>query len=209
MPDATAVSSSLDELSEAMTAYEEELAEEVAELAKRRDWPAIQERSEYARHIRSFAAKIMALKEEWDRLNGLADDAGEPGGHTAGDADSLPVTARTRWERIGDKIRVQTEGGRSAYSNVIPIWLFKELALAALARIQSNGYVKTSDVLNAMLDAIVERSEYKRAPRLPVYVTFKVLVKEGIFENPDRNSHRYTLVGGNEQLLLRFLEQLG
>jgi hypothetical protein len=209
MPDATAVSSSLDELSEAMAAYEEELADEVAELAKRREWQAIEERTEYARNIRSFASKIMALKEEWDRLNGLADDGGEPNGHTAGDADSLPVTARTRWERIGDKIRVQTEGGRSAYSNVIPIWLFKDLALAALARIRSNGYVKTSDVLNTMLDAIVEKSEYKRAPRLPVYVTFKVLVKEGIFENPDRNSHRYTLVGGNEQRLLRFLEQLG
>lgn len=206
MPDPTAVSSSLDELSEGMSAYEDELADEIGELAKQRDWQNIQERTEYAKQIRAFAHKIMALKEEWDRLNGLEELSGtEP----AGEADSLPVTARTRWEKIGDKIRVQTEGGRSAYSNVIPIWLFKELALTALNRIQTSGYVKTSDVLNVKLDTIVEKSEYKRAPRLPVYVTFKVLVKESIFQNPDRNSHRYTLVGNNEQLLHRFLGELG
>ncbi|PYI50494.1 hypothetical protein [Paenibacillus flagellatus] len=205
MPDPTAVSSSLDELSEGMAAYEEELADEIAELAKRREWQTIQEKSEYAKQMRVFAAKIIALKEEWDRLNGL-DDLAEPA--SGGDADSLPVTARTRWEKLGDKIRVQTEGGRSAYSNVIPVWLFKELALSALNRIKSDGYVKTSDVLNVKLDTIVEKSEYKRAPRLPVYVTFKVLVKEGLFENPDSNSHRYTLVGGNEQALRSFLDRL-
>jgi len=207
MPEPTAVSSSLDELSESMTAFEEELAEEVGELAKQRDWQGIQERTEYARHIRSFANKIMALKEEWDRLNGLDDE--EDDKETAAEADSLPVVARTRWEKIGDKIRVQTEGGRSAYSNIIPIWLFKELALTALTHIQASGYVKTSDVLNVKLDTIVASSDYKRAPRLPVYVTFKVLVKEGVFENPKRNTHRYTLVGGNENLLRRFLGELG
>ncbi|MEF3304849.1 hypothetical protein [Paenibacillus sp. GYB003] len=206
MPEPTAVSSSLDELSEGMAAFEEELADEIGELAKRRDWQAIQEKTEYAKQIRAFAHKIMALKEEWDRLNGL-DDAGPA--EYEGDPDQLPVTARTRWEQIGDKIRVQTEGVRSAYSNVIPVWLFKDLALAALSLIRANGYVKTADVLNGKLDTIVEKSEYKRAPRLPVYVTFKVLVKEGIFENPDRNTHRYTLVGGNEQLLHRFLGELG
>lgn len=206
MPDPTAVSSTLDELSEGMIAYEEELADEIGELAKQRDWQAIQDRTEYAKHIRSFAHKIMALKEEWDRLNGL-DDATAP--ETADEVDNLPVTARTRWEKIGDKIRVQTEGGRSAYSNVIPVWLFKDLALAALNQIKASGYVKTADVLNVKLDTIVEKSDYKRAPRLPVYVTFKVLVKEGVFENPDRNSHRYTLVGGNENLLRRFLGELG
>lgn len=206
MPEPTAVSSSLDELSEGMAAFEEELADEIGELAKRRDWQAIQERTEYAKQIRTFAHKIMALKEEWDRLNGLDDS--EPAA-AEGDTDQLPVTARTRWEKIGDKIRVQTEGGRTAYSNIIPVWLFKELALAALAQIRANGYVKTADVLSGKLDTIVEKSEYKRAPRLPVYVTFKVLVKEGVFENPDRNTHRYTLVGGNEQLLHRFLEELG
>lgn len=205
MPEPTAVSSSLDELSESMAAFEEELAEEIGELAKQRDWQAIQERTDYAKHIRSFALKIMAMKEEWDRLNGL-DDA--PNADTEVHPDSLPVTARTRWEKIGDKIRVQTEGGRSAYSNVIPVWLFKELALAALSQIQSAGYVKTSDVLNVKLETIVANSDYKRAPRLPVYVTFKVLVKEGVFENPQRHMHRYTLVGGNEQLLKRFLNEL-
>ncbi|GAA3409575.1 hypothetical protein ACFFNY_33845 [Paenibacillus hodogayensis] len=205
MPDPTAVSSALDELSEGMTGYEEDLADEIGELAKQRDWQSIQNRTEYAKHIRSFAHKIMALKEEWDRLNGL-EEAAEP--VAAGDADHLPVTARTRWEKIGDKIRVQTEGGRSAYSNIIPVWLFKDLALAALGQIKTSGYVKTADVLNVKLDTIVEKSEYKRAPRLPVYVTFKVLVKEGVFENPDRNSHRYTLVGGNENLLRRFLGEL-
>lgn len=208
MPDPTAVSSSLDELSEGMTAYEEELADEIGELAKQRNWQGIQDRTEYAKNIRSFAHKIMALKEEWDRLNGLDDTSGTNHADDA-DADNLPVTARTRWEKIGDKIRVQTEGGRSAYSNIIPIWLFKDLALAALNQIKSSGYVKTSDVLNVKLDTIVEKSDYKRAPRLPVYVTFKVLVKEGVFENPDRNSHRYTLVGGNENLLRRFLGELG
>lgn len=206
MPEPTAVSSSLDELSEGMAAFEEQLADEIGQLAKKRDWQLIQEKTEYAKQIRAFANKIMALKEEWDRLNGL-DDSDTV--QTEGDVDSLPVTARTRWEKIGDKIRVQTEGARTAYSNIIPVWLFKDLALAALSQIRANGYVKTADVLNGKLDTIVEKSEYKRAPRLPVYVTFKVLVKEGVFENPDRNTHRYTLVGGNEQLLHRFLNELG
>jgi hypothetical protein len=71
-----------------------------------------------------------------------------------------------------------------------------------------HGFVKTSHVQSGLKKTITELSEYKSesSVRLPVYVTFKVLLKEGLFIKVD--SHRNQLAPGREDDFFAFLAKI-
>lgn len=106
------------------------------------------------------------------------------------------------------------EGGSTTYSNIVPRNLFVTIAFQAYREILKsgagqlqNGYVKTSHVLDVMKSTISELSDYKseNSIRLPIYVTFKVLVKEGYFS---KESHKYRLSKGKEEGFMKFLDKI-
>ena len=109
------------------------------------------------------------------------------------------VADRTSWKKANDSIRVETQREDGpAYSNTFPLSLFKDMARAAFDFIEQNGYVKTSDVFISMKNKIIAESDYKRAPRIPVYATFKVLASEQLIKVDENNSHKYIRVASQK-----------
>ena len=199
------IMSKFQEFLNALSDYEEELAQGIADLAKEKDWQTIEKRAEYARRIESFKEKAESWKGEIENL--LRQDE-EQGLDESEYLSEQSASDRTTWEIQGDQIRVVTKkGSGSGYSNVFSIYLFTKLVECALDFIKDKGYVKTSDVLDKMEDYIRDNSDYKKTPRLPVYVAFKVCLKENLFTNNEGNSHRYTLCA-SEGELLKFLKRL-
>lgn len=188
-----------------LSAYEEELANSIADLAKQKDWIAIEKRTEYAKRVENFQIKAHNFLGELEAL--LSQDA-EQDFDEAEYLSEQSASERTSWEILDDQIRVFTKkGSGSGYSNVLSIDLFSKLAETAFSFIKANGYVKTTEVLNKMASYVRENSDYKKTPRIPVYVTFKVLLKENIFANVEGNSHRYTMAVAETELF-RFLKTL-
>lgn len=52
-----------------------------------------------------------------------------------------------------------------------------------------------------MVNKIIAESDYKKAPRLPVYATFKVLMKQNLFKTAEGNSHKYIFVNDKSSVL--------
>lgn len=104
------------------------------------------------------------------------------------------VTERTQWKITDDMVKVITERNDGVpYSNVIPLSIFKDIVLTALQLIEEKGSVKTGDVTQELKDKIVSSSDYKKTPRIPVYASFKVLLKEGMLRVNETNSKEYLL----------------
>ncbi|MEW5067913.1 hypothetical protein ABVK62_09050 [Bacillus subtilis] len=188
-------------LAESIQAEEEKIADKIGDYAKAKDWDAVTKESERGQRMKQLEQQVLALKEEYTRIS-LIDEIGE------GNAEPLTAIERTKWELQGDKIRVETETGGTPYSNVIPVSLFKEIANCALYLIEQSEFVKTSEVFKIMSNKIINQSAYKKAPKLPVYVTFKVLAKEGLFKTLENNSRKYEL-GSSKAKIEDWLNTLG
>lgn len=184
------VTSSFEILIECVASYEDVLMQKITKLAKEKDISGIREVSTQAEQVKNFLLKIHDLKLEWTGL--IFGESSEE--NSEGDHSDISATARTSWQIVEDKIRIETERlDGPPYSNVFPIALFKEIALFALNIIEKQGFVKTTNVLTLMSNQIISQSDYKKAPRLPIYATFKVLMKQNLFKNPEGNSHKYVL----------------
>lgn len=206
------VTVALESVTNELVKYEESVATKIGELAVVKNWSEINVQTEIAKKTKDLIDRVLILKKDWLQLTGLSELSEED---TLNTDQFIPVEERTTWVLLGDKIRVETEGGSTTYSNVVPGNLFVDLALKAFENIRSsgagninNGYVKTSHVLSVMKDTIKELSEYKSdsSVRIPVYVTFKVLVKEGLFEKID--AHKYRIPLNKQQDFFDFLEKV-
>ncbi len=161
--------------------------------------------------ILSYIAIVQDLKEKWDDVvygNNNFESTNSNTNEDIQDDNKKDVSARTNWKVSGDSMKIETERyDGPPYSNVFALALFKEIALIALGFIERNGSVKTSEVVHLLSNKIISTSDYKKTPRIPVYATFKVLVKENKFKIDEHNSHKY-LLGVSKEKLNNWIEHL-
>ncbi|KNZ69316.1 hypothetical protein Tfer_2113 [Thermincola ferriacetica] len=193
------VVSSIELLANSVLEYKLSLRKSIAECAMKKeiDTDEIRKLLDQEDRIKTFLSQVEELKFSWD-------SAIQGGGNFNTSMDNYDgkdeyegnkdVSARTSWRVAGDSIKIETKRQDAPpYSNVFPILLFKEIALMGLDFIERNGSVKTTDVVNVLENKIIATSDYKKTPRIPVYATFKVLVKEQKFKIDEHNSHKYLL----------------
>ncbi|PFU27691.1 hypothetical protein [Bacillus cereus] len=193
------VTGSFESLMESLEAYQGYIGKKVSEHASNKEWQSVTELSNQGEKVDLFIKKVHELKNEWTNL---IFDEEEQLDSDGANREEISATARTSWAITDGKIRIETvriEG--TPYSNVVPLALFKDIVFCALNHVEKHKYVKTTNVLNDMGNEIMSKSEYKRAPRIPIYATFKVLMKENLFKNDEGNSHKYLLAGSREQLI--------
>lgn len=193
------VTGSFELLTESIEAYQDYISKKAAKHASNKEWQLSTELSKQGEKIDLFIKKVQGLKKEWFNLIFGDDEHSENKGV---EREEISATARTSWTIIDDKIRIETERPEGKpYSNLIPLTLFKQIIYCALNNIEKHKYVKTTNVLNDMGNEIMLKSDYKKAPRIPVYATFKVLMKENLFKNDESNSHKYLLAVSKEKLV--------
>lgn len=193
------VTGSFELLMESIETYQDYIGREVSNHASKKEWQSVTELSNQGEKVDLFIKKVQGLKKEWLNLI-FGDD--ENVDNDGVDREEISATARTSWTITNGKIRIETERIEGKpYSNVVPLTLFKQIIFCALNHIEKNKYVKTTNVLNDMGNEIMSKSDYKRAPRIPIYATFKVLMKENLFKNDEGNSHKYLLAESKEMLI--------
>ncbi|MDU2241860.1 MAG: hypothetical protein E7E23_14925 [Paenibacillus sp.] len=194
----------LDYLLSTVMEFEDSLMDSVAQLAKERKPHLITKQLIIAEKIKDFSVKVEQLKTEWLNINGgeqLID-------YKTIEDEKKGVHERTEWWIADESVKIETkrlEG--SPYSNVFPLAVFKEIATAASDFVFKKKFVKTSDVLHLLQNEIISHSDYKKTPRIPVYATFKVLVKEKLLKVDDTNSHKYIANCSKEQFI-KWIENL-
>lgn len=194
----------LDHLYSTVMDVEDSLMDSIAKLAKERKTHLITRQLILADKIKEFSVKVEHLKSEWLSINSEEQliESKKQGSEKKG------VHERTDWWVADSFIKIETrrlEG--SPYSNVFPIKLFKEIAKVASDFVYHKNFVKTSDVLNILQDEIISQSDYKKTPRIPVYATFKILVKENILKVDGNNSHKY-IANCTEEQFKKWIENL-
>lgn len=189
------VLSAIDLLSDSVSKYEGALMESIAELAKNWETDQIKERLAEVDRIKGFSQQIVVLNQRWqEAVTGTSEDDSSISETTDDDSTTREVSARTSWKIAGNTVRIETERVEGpSYSNVFPVSIFKDIARTAIKLADKNGFVKTSEVLTPLESKIVSQSDYKKTPRIPVYASFKVLVKENILNIDENNSHKYLL----------------
>ncbi|MDD4592056.1 MAG: hypothetical protein PHG06_16785 [Parabacteroides sp.] len=112
-------------------------------------------------------------------------------------SDQTPGEENMKLSIMGDILKVETvsSDGRML-SNRIPIPLFRQIISTAVQYIDKQGYVKVSEVLGDLKEDIIEQSNYKKSPRIPIYVIFKLATNKNIFKVSEKNSHHYELDSG-------------
>lgn len=202
------VISAMDMLSESVNKYEGSLMDSIAELAKNRQSEQIRETLLQADRIKIFTESINELKLRWNEvIIGSDKFASIESKDNNDDGSNREVTARTTWKIADNSIRIETDRpDGTPYSNVFPSSTFKEIAKTAVSIADKNGSVKTTEVLNLLGGKIVAQSDYKKTPRIPVYATFKVLVKEGVLRIDETNSHKY-LLGLSKAKAISWIEE--
>ncbi|TFJ91218.1 hypothetical protein [Lentibacillus salicampi] len=112
------------------------------------------------------------------------------------------------WQRKRENVRFEIRNeNQTMTSNVVPVSLFKQIVFSALEIIDSNELVKISDVLKVLGDEIKTESNYKKTPRVPIVVVFKILVYENLLKQYAERSHKYIL-NTDRTHLLEWLEKL-
>ncbi|PGM61411.1 hypothetical protein CN947_13430 [Bacillus cereus] len=193
------VTGSLESLIESLEAYQGYIGNKVSEQVSNKEWKSVTELSSKGEKVDLFIKKVHGLKNEWINLTFDEDKQLDGDGVNR---EEISATARTSWTINDGKIRIETmriDG--TPYSNVVPLDLFKSIVFCALKYVEKYKYVKTTNVLNDMHDEIMLNSDYKKAVRIPIYATFKVLMKENLFKNDEKSTHKYLLAGSKEQLI--------
>lgn len=187
--------------------YDDALHRHIEELAAKKKRNEIWLILSRADRVEKFKTQVLELKNLWQEvISNKIEPAGD--GNRREDR-KRGITTRTTCEINKGAVRIETERNESGtpYSNIVPLDLFKEISLTAIKLIQQNGFVKTSNVVDLLANEIVERSDYKKSPRVPVYLTFKILLKNNILQLDENNSHKYLL--GSKPNPIRWIENLG
>lgn len=180
--------------------------ERIKKLANEQNGSEISSSLEMAQRIEKIKNQVISSSNEW---KGLFVVYKENDTAQVSEKSKNDVADRTSWKKADNSIRIETQRiDGPAYSNTFPLLLFKRIAKSAFAFTQQNGYVKTSDVYNSLKNEIISGSDYKRAPRMPIYATFKVLVKEKLFKIDENNSHKYLRMVSSEEFN-KWLEMIG
>lgn len=200
------VETALQILSTALEKEEAEIAQQVTNLAAAKNWGALGPATDRAKQLESFRQRIQILIKDWQRSQSRVRSVSSAELQSNRQDIPIPVEERTTWNFVGNNVRVETDGS-TKYSNLIPRNLFFSLMMEAYKLIALNGFVKTSQVLPGTEGMIRELSGYQsdNTTRLPIYVAFKVLVTEGIFE---KKSHRYSLTPGGEDKFFDLLARI-
>lgn len=196
----TDINEGIDLVKTLLDEYEDEILQSAGVLLKEKKLHLIQSQVALAEKVKNFRVKFEELKNEWN--NDFQNIEVASSNIIEEREGNLGVHDRTNWWISDGTIKIETkrmEG--SPYSNVIPIELFQEIAKTAVEFLYRRKFVKTSDVLKLLQDDIVANSDYKKTPRIPVYATFKVLVKEKLLKVDDNNSHKYIAVTSKDNFL--------
>lgn len=196
------VLSAINTLNRAVTDYRGGLMDSISELAKARQLNKVGEIYNQAEKVDSFLNLVCELETQWLKItNGNEKEFEE-------NDNEKEVAERTSWAIVGNNIRIETKRIEGPpYSNVFSLSLFKEITRTAISIIEKNNWVKTSEVEKILGKKIMAGSDYKKTPRIPVYATFKVLVKENLFKIDTNNSHRY-LISNSKASLINWLDDL-
>jgi hypothetical protein len=179
----------VDYLNDLLTEYEDALMESVAQYAKNKDLSSIPQQISKAEKLKSYIVKVNELKREFNNLH--FGDQTETAAQNDTDKE-IAAYERTEWWIVDEAIKVETRRpDGTPYSNIIPISIFSHIVKVTSDFIYNKGSVKTSDVLKILQNEIVSQSDYKKTPRIPVYATFKVLVKEKLLKIDSANSRKY------------------
>ncbi|QKY70202.1 hypothetical protein [Lentibacillus sp. CBA3610] len=117
-------------------------------------------------------------------------------------------TKNITWQEKEGNVRFEVRNENEMItSNVVPVPLFKQIVNRALGIIDSHKYVKISDVLKVLENEIKTESNYKKTPRVPVMVVFKILVHENLLKQYAEKSQKYIL-NSDRTHILEWLEQL-
>jgi hypothetical protein len=200
------VENALQVLSTALEKEEAVITQQVMDLAVAKDWKALVPATDRAKQLENFCQRVETLIKDWQRSQSSGGGASSIDPQANRHDIPIPVEERTTWSFVGNNVRVETDGS-TKYSNLIPRNLFFSLMMEAYKLIILNGFVKTSHVLPGTEGMIRELSDYQSdsTTRLPIYVAFKVLVTEGIFE---KKSHKYSLTTGGEDKFFDLLERI-
>lgn len=148
--------------------------------------------------VEDFLKRIMELEHDWNIVMRDTTDKktiteiqvnqiGKQSDQTSGE-ENMKLSV------IGDILKIETTGSDGRIlSNRIPIPLFRQIISTTVQYIDKQGYVKVSEVLSDLKEDIVEQSNYKKSPRIPIYVIFKLLENKDIFKVSEKNSHHYEL----------------
>jgi hypothetical protein len=213
VPKDTTVIESIEMLEDAVIDYYKQTIEFMKNFATELTLEQTKDILSKAEKIKTFHEDLKRLKPSWKSMLISSDNLNNTetsilglervGKVTSQGIDNQDVRTRTRWSHDGISIKIETDRvDGPAYSNVFPVSLFEEISKAAIDAIEKSGAVKTSEVENRLRSKIMSESDYKKTPRLPVYATFKVLVKENIFKIDEYNSHKYLLSVPKNQAIL-------
>lgn len=148
--------------------------------------------------VEDFLKRIMELEHDWNIVMRDTTDKemvtetqvnliGKQSNQTSGE-ENIKLSV------IGDILKVETTGSDGRIlSNRIPIPLFRQIIRTTVQYIDKQDYVKVSEVLGDLKEEIIEQSNYKKSPRIPIYVIFKLLENKDIFKVSEKNSHHYEL----------------
>lgn len=200
------VENALQLLSTALEKEEAVITQQVMDLAVAKDWNALVPATDRAKQLEHFRQRIDTLIKDWQRYQSSGGSVSSMALQANRQDIPIPVEERTTWSFVGNNVRVETDGS-TKYSNLIPRNLFFSLMMEAYRLISLNGFVKTSHVLPGTEGMIRELSDYQsdNTTRLPIYVAFKLLVTEGIFE---KKSQKYSLTTGGEDKFFDLLERI-
>lgn len=144
--------------------------------------------------VEDFLKRIVELEHDWNIIMGDKTDTEIAGNLQLNQERKSSIKENVKLSVIGDILKVKTTGpdGR-IFSNRIPIPLFRQIISTTVQYIDKQGYVKVSEVLGDLKEEIIEQSNYKKSPRIPIYVIIKALADRGIFKVSEKNSHHYEL----------------
>lgn len=117
-------------LLDSVESYEQLLMEQIAILAiKEKNTQGIKDAINQVEQVKGFIDKINRLKNNWVSVFGKGTESSE---EEMGTTD-ISATARTSWQTIDGKIRIETERPEGPpYSNVFPLSLFKDITKFAV-----------------------------------------------------------------------------
>lgn len=176
-----------------ISSYKENVWGEITFQATEKNISRITILSDKLKKIESFYHDVDSLKNKWVKFNDQPSESNVSNSDEDLSGVGTSTKARTKWYTTNDgDFHIDTERVEGpAYSNVFSVDLFKTIATTIADMIDQKGSVKTTEVVNKIGDEIINRSEYKKTPRMPVYATMKVLMKEGLIDTQEGNSHKY------------------
>lgn len=147
---------------------------------------------------------LKELKQEWKKEIIAVNERNELMTNNPAE-DWSNLTEGTYWQVTDEIMKISTINPQKYKSSVmLPVSLFLDIANCAISVAETEGFVKTSIILNLMRSQIIKQSHYKKFPRVAIVFTLKILVKQRILaiesEPYKKSLTRYCLVGNREDI---------